>query len=281
MRGAEKAKIFLVTTPEGFKATYNIFVQNKKPSMQVIHAKTTDNPHLPKSYTKRLFQMYDERLVKAYINGQFINLQSGTVYYAFDRYKNIKAVTYHKGLDVIVCFDFNVNPMCMLICQVMGDIVVVLAEWTSKTHSNTAEAASMALHILRQWDDLRSISVRVYGDASGRFGSASSNLTSYDIIETVFFDKFKQVSYYVPASNPAVKDRINCMNVKLSKQELVINTSCSYLLQDFEQVVWDAKGGLDKTNPALTHVSDALGYFIAFEYPVLERFSFMEMKNIY
>jgi len=45
--------------------------------------------------------------------------------------------------------------------------------------------------------------------------------------------------------------------------------SCIHLIADLEQVIFEDNGDLDKkSNPMLTHVSDALGYWIHKEWPV-------------
>jgi len=78
-----------------------------------------------------------------------------------------------------------------------------------------------------------------------------------------------------------VKDRTNCVNAMLRNQaglqRLFLDPSCKQLIQDFERVHWKTDGNgkplgeIDKSDPARTHVSDALGYMIAHDfgmYPV-------------
>jgi hypothetical protein len=68
------------------------------------------------------------------------------------------------------------------------------------------------------------------------------------------------------------------VNAKLrnhaGERRLFIDQNCKHLIQDLEQVSWrsDAHGNLlvelDKSDPARTHVSDALGYLIAQQFPM-------------
>ena len=52
----------------------------------------------------------------------------------------------------------------------------------------------------------------------------------------------------------------------------VVDPACAKLIADLEQVVFADNGDLDKTsNPALTHLSDALGYLAAREWPPAKR----------
>ena len=89
-----------------------------------------------------------------------------------------------------------------------------------------------------------------------------------------FFKRFPySVTYDVPSSNPGVKDRINCVNAMLHNQagdrRLSIDPGCKQLILDFERVHWkvDLSGNsltdIDKSDPARSHLSDALGYMIA------------------
>ena len=78
--------------------------------------------------------------------------------------------------------------------------------------------------------------------------------------------------------NPLVTDRINAVNRAFRDEEGVarveIDPSCTELIEDFEQVLRDNKGGLKKTHNRKdpyfrrTHTSDAFGYWIAYEEPV-------------
>lgn len=267
LRGCKEPKLFIVTTPEGFKATYKIFVENAKISQRIIHAKTKDNPFLPESYIKLLEEQYDPKLLKAYMDGLFVNLTSGSVYYAFDREKHVtkEEKLISPGVPINICFDFNVYPYSVSWNQMYNqENIHWLGEWVSKQHSNTDEACKEIIKLLPEWAD-----VVIYGDASGRSGAASSNFTNYQIIDTIFKDHFKSVSYKVPKGNPAVKDRLNCVNSKLSKNHVLFNPSCVKLIQDWEQVTWNPTGTeLDKSNIERTHSSDGAGYFFVQEFPI-------------
>ena len=82
----------------------------------------------------------------------------------------------------------------------------------------------------------------------------------------------------VPSKNPAVKDRVNCVNAMLlnyaGKRRLVLDTRCRELANDLEQVIWksDPHGNvlsdLNKSDPMRTHLSDALGYYVSREFPL-------------
>ncbi len=279
MRGCANPQLFLVTTPEGFGATYKLFVENKVPSQKIIHARTLDNPHLPESYINLLREQYDARSLKAYMNGQFVNLTSGSVYHAFDRENHVlkENILLDPYLPINICFDFNIYPYSVSWNQVLNDENIrFVGEWVSKSHSNTEEACKEICKIID-----RNNEVVVYGDASGRSGSANSTITNYQIIDNIFKNHFKKVSYKVPKNNGSVKDRVNCVNSKLSKNHVTFNPSCSKLIQDFEQVVWNSNGTeLEKSNIERTHSSDGAGYFFVQEYPIIDFRQTIKTKSL-
>jgi hypothetical protein len=86
-------------------------------------------------------------------------------------------------------------------------------------------------------------------------------------------------------TNPAVRDRVNCVNAMLCNQagqrRIWIDPGCKHLITDLERVHWkaDPSGNMlpdiDKSDPARSHVSDALGYMIAYEFGMRGKFGEM------
>ena len=267
LRGNSTSRLYIATTPEGHRATYHLLVENPRKEQRLIRAKTTDNKFLPESYIQNLRDNYDEKLLQAYLNGEFVNLTSGSVYYGFDRGEHVTdAIKLIPNYPINIMFDFNVFPMTVLWGQSTSqDDIRFLGEWVSKRHSNTEEACFNVIESLPS-----DSTVIVYGDASGSYQSANSNHTNYDIIDNIFRSYFKSVEYRVPSANPAVRNRVNCFNARLSKKAVRIHPRCARLIADLEQVVWNEKGSdLDKSNLNLTHATDAAGYFVTWEYPII------------
>jgi len=76
------------TTPEGFRFVYEKWKKNPTESYQLIKAPTYSNPHLPDGYIQSLRETYPTHLLSAYIEGDFVNLTSGSVYMNWDRALN-------------------------------------------------------------------------------------------------------------------------------------------------------------------------------------------------
>ena len=133
---------------------------------------------------------------------------------------------------------------------------------------------------LEQWGEGH-VALEVYGNPAGnqRHTSAGSR-TDWQIVKD-FFGRYPErfhATFRIPSANPPVKDRVNCVNAKMrnhaGQYRLLVNPGCKALIKDFEQVCWktDPHGNplveLDHSDPMRTHVSDALGYLIAREFPM-------------
>jgi len=120
------------------------------------------------------------------------------------------------------------------------------------------------------------VQIQVYGDAAGKSRHTSAPRTDWQTVEDFFRRYFCKLERRVPSTNPLVKDRVNCVNAMLRNQagdrRLLIDPKCKQLILDFERVHWktDLNGNplvdIDKSDPMRSHVSDALGYMIAYEF---------------
>jgi hypothetical protein len=120
--------------------------------------------------------------------------------------------------------------------------------------------------------------VRVYADATGGArGSARIQGSDLDLIKAELTPVFRdRLQMRVPASNPAERSRINAVNSRLKSANgevrlMVDPIQAQHVVRDLEGVALLAGGSgeLDKkSSSALSHISDALGYYISKEYPV-------------
>jgi hypothetical protein len=270
--------IDVTTTPEGFKFVYHQFVKavRDKPELAklygIVRASTYDNEiNLPDDYIPSLLQSYPAQLIEAYINGQFVNLQSGTVYAAYDRKLNRCRDTIQPGETLYIGMDFNVGKMAAVIHVKRDGMPRAVDELV-----NGYDTPDMIRRIKeRYWkhdgkDYLPTCQIRVYPDASGD-SRKSVRASETDIA------LLRQAGFQVlaPNSNPPVKDRINAMNAMFcnaagERRYLVNDEMCPTYADSLEQQSWDDKGEPDKKT-GHDHPNDAGGYFISFEYPVVHR----------
>ena len=228
------------TTPNGFNWLYDKFVQKPLKNSKLVTGSTKDNlANLSDNYFVTLSEQYDERLAQQELDGQFVNLNSGKVYYAFDRKKHTENCS-DVNRRVFVGLDFNVHPLCGVFGYASGDKVYISGELYLE-NSNTFAAAK---EILKRYPYQ---TLTVIADDSGEKRKTSSSSTDYEILKRANMD-------VKPFRNPRVKDRYNNINRLFDHGKLIIDPSCTYLIADLEKMIYDNK------DPMLSHISDALGY---------------------
>jgi len=261
LRGSGNVVLYIVTTPEGLHYTYKIFVtDNPKNERLLVKAKTKDNPHLDPEYIKMLEANYPPRLLEAYLNGEFVNLTQGILYYNFERAKQAgKKLSINPQAELYLTCDFNKAPMEWLVAQREGNIIKFVAPISIKYDAKTKQAAEMFCQMFRNHGLKKVI---VTGDASGQWESSRDYSSDYQIIKEVLELNSWQILFKVPTHNPSINNRVNLTTTLIHKDRLLIDESCLSLILDYEHVVGDGKGGKDKSNVTLTHASDAADYLI-------------------
>lgn len=228
------------TTPNGFNWLYNKFVETPVPKSAVVYSKTLDNvANLTESYVNTLKANYDQRLAQQELDGQFVNLNSGKVYYSFDRNKHL-AANDDKHHTIYCGMDFNVHPLCGVFGYFYNGKIHISGELYQED-SNTFKAAK---EICRRYPQR---AVNIIADESGSKRKTSSDTTDHEILRraNLIVEKFR---------NPPIKDRYNNINRLLDNGLLFIDPKCKKLIEDLEKLTYDNK------DPMLSHITDALGY---------------------
>ena len=266
MRGADDCEIYIVSTPEGYHYCHKIFVEDASDDRALIHGKTTDNKYLPDSYIELMRNTYDERLLDAYMDGQLTNLQQGATYYAFIRETHTGNVSFNRSLPIRIGMDWNVDPLCAVIFQVYENQkpnIRVVRE-ISLHHQGTGDLMTQ-----RMCDTVKELypssTYIAYPDSTG---SARGSSAQYSDIEIV---RRNGIRVNVKHINPRVVNRVNAMNKQLADNNILIDTSCKDLIGDLEKVT-NKQGtrDIDKSNKNLTHLTDAFGYGVCWEFPVVK-----------
>lgn len=211
--------------------------------------------------------------------GSFINFE-GRAYYVFDSAKHVRPLAYDKKKELIFCFDFNVDPGIAAICQEQmlpcGEFGTgIIGEVWIDRNSNTP---AVCRKLIQDWGTHEG-RVTCYGDATGGArGSAKVEGSDWDLIKATLNPHFGQrISYDVPNANPKERSRVNAVNSRLMSatgkiKMMVDGAKAPHVVKDFDGVVL-LKGGsgeLDKkATPALTHISDGVGYYIAKKFPIV------------
>jgi hypothetical protein len=253
----------VTTTPEGFKFVYEQFVEQvrKKPELaelyHLVQASTWDNGrNLPADYIASLLSSYPVALISAYLNGQFVNLTSGTVYHAFNRIKSFTTAREQAGEPLHFGMDFNVGKMAAIAHVQREGRPYAVREFV-----DIFDTPAMISKIKAEYPD-GTRQIFVYPDASGdNRKSMNASETDLSLLRAAGFTVLNN-----PA-NPPVRDRILCMNRQFDEGYKVNPDTCPRYVEGLERQAYDKYGNPDKSS-GFDHGNDAGGYFITWRYPL-------------
>jgi Phage terminase large subunit/Terminase RNaseH-like domain len=257
---------FAVWTPKGFDWVYRRFVRNVIAGYDVVLAQPFENRYvldrIPDFYD-RLKESYDAKFFEQEALGEYLNVQSGAVYGAFKRSRNVSGVEVDTRLPLFWALDFNVDPMSSIVAQKSGEEIRVLDE-VVLSRASTIQACE---EFHARYPNHQA-GIVVYGDASGQ-RLQTAGTTDYQIIKEYFRrTAYKNLKFRVPPSNPSVRERVALVNAKLFSADdevrLLVHPRCTGLVADLEEVTYKPDSGIiDKDKDSKrTHLSDALGYLI-------------------
>ena len=264
LRDGNTLTAFASGTPEGFKFVWKYWEDAPREGYELIRGRTEDNTMLPSEFIKSLKDNYDETLLKAYLNGEFVNLQQGQTYYNFERAKNVRKTDYNPTLPVRCCVDFNVSPMACSLFQL--------------THNNKPEVRVFDEIELHHSGGAEILTERLVNEIKSRYPNKDyiaypdpANQRHTSALHTDH-DIFRQAGFrvFVKPKAPRVIDSVNAVN-KACDDNLVIDPRCKGLITDLEQTV--NKAGtreIDKSHSQRTHFTDGIRYAIDYEFPIIK-----------
>ena len=238
-----------VSTPEGFKFLYKFFVKNKNKNRVLITANTRDNKHLSDFYIETLLESYTPEEARAYLDGEFVNLTTGTVYRNYDRQDNNSSRVL-KDTDVLhIGMDFNITNMNAVIHVI--DRIPIAIEEISKAYDTKQMIELIQARYSKH-------AIVIYPDASGKARSTSGKSDIVLLKEARF--TIRQMN-----SNPLVRDRVNALNVALlnnkgQRNYLINRDNCPVYVEALEQQYY--KNGVPDKQSGFDHITEAGGYFI-------------------
>ena len=234
----------------------------------ILHTTYLDNKFIDTEYKKLLENLVneDEYFYTVYALGEWSALKvSGRIYKKFSD-KNIIEYLYNPEAVINLCCDFNYNPMkWALIQQEGGDDIVFdeIVQYDTDTESMCNELLNKYPHAI----------FNVYGDYSGTSRSTRRRSTDFDIIRNTL--GIKQDCIFI-RPNPQVIIRFNLVNWRLCNnkdiRKLFVSKNCEHVIKDFRRVVYKKNEKIEDqtTNPDLSHISSAIGYYINYKYTLKE-----------
>lgn len=285
---------FVTFTPEVPGWTHELWgprATHDNPRYKTYLGSSYDNWMLPDDYIPELLAEWSTDDAQSRVHGHFYVNVSGRIYGSFTR-KNIAPVVYDPRKPLWFMFDFNEVPgMHVGVGQADKDadrFTVV-----SEIHKNRLRLEDSCVVALKRYARTQIAPVFICGDAQGVH--SASRRSYYAIIEDIFKRGSQKVDPFrcgimrrTPRANPSVADSAAAVNAALcdarGARHLTIDPSCARLVIDLEQVISTQekarqlnklippKFEIDKTDPRLTHISDALRYWIALVRPVRTSF---------
>jgi hypothetical protein len=234
----------------------------------------------------------DELTYEQEYEASFVNF-TGRAYYAFtDQHKARLRDRYNPDQPLMICLDFNVAPGVAAVCQELplpapanGVGTAVIGEVWIDNNSNTP---AVCRKLLTDWGDHRG-RVEVYGDATGGArGTAQVEGSDWDLVRKHLKGGFPgeaipgygpRVQFHVKSDNPAERARVNAVNTRTkttagTMRLMVDPYYAKHVVRDLEGVrtLEGGSGEIDKkADESLTHISDALGYYIDYRFPLVSR----------
>jgi len=244
----------ITTTPEGFRFVYKKFVKEKEsPQKILIKAKTIDNKFLPKTYIQNLIENYPKEQLKAYLNGEFVNLNNKPVYYKFKRekyVKNIDILSLISPKNVVIGMDFNIEKMAIVVGVLVNNHLFII-----ESKNDLLDTPAAIQYIKENYSYLEEIII--YPDSAGnqRTTTGASKTDIKLLKEAGFIVKAKK-------TNPLIKDRVLVVNNNFEKNNITITypDKNESLISSLEQQV--LKNGQPDKTQGFDHILDAFGYLV-------------------
>lgn len=253
----KKNQRWVSTTPEGFKATYQLFKKNPLEDSKLIQMSTYSNEaNLPDGYIQGLLDLYPDQLIEAYLNGEFVNLQAGSVYYCFDRKKHNTRYVARPQEPILIGMDFNVMDMCASAWIRRRGNIYAIDEFFG-----IRDTPDMCDVILEAYPHNH---VTIFPDASGK-GTSSKSASLSDI------KILKDAGFKIRAhrKNPLIKNRVASVNKRFEMERSFVNIDrCPELTLCLEQQAYDPVTGQPEKDGFQDNRNDGVGYLHHYLHPI-------------
>ncbi len=289
--GAKLRQTCAAGTADDLSWMYEYFYEAERPDRyRRYEMATTDNRELLEfdpTYVQRIMENATEAEIQAFVHGRGVLLDGQPAYPSFDEklHWTPAVPAFDQNQPLVLCCDFNVAPMCWVVAQkrvgpsgpeahVLDGITLDVAT----TDSACDEVLKRYPHVPNGWE--------VYGDCNGHNRDVRSHKSNYTIISERL-NASGSVSLRIPTQNPPVSARLSAVNRLLKNSTGVTRlwirktdparTCLTRPLVRSLQRSKMAPGKQDvekKSGETITHAGEALGYWIAKEWPVLKPVAF-------
>lgn len=265
---AKLREIALTGTPEQLNWGYDLVEGElaKNYDSAFVRGSTRENVALDPDYVRGLERAYDVRTAQAYIDGYFVNLAKGRMFYAFGA-DNIVKLGIPPGVEIGAGMDFNVNPMTAALFWRSGDHIHFFDEYEIPN----ADTEHLCGKLIEDYRDLGLTTI--YPDPAGRARktAAPAGRSDFDIIKRMGFEIESRLAH------PPRRDRFNSANGKMRARDGRVSFTveppsedgefgCPKLIKYLQDLTEENKS--KTVGEAMTHLTDAATYPVEFLFPV-------------
>lgn len=272
-------KAFFIGTPKGRNWFYDLYMHGKDnvPGWESWQFTTVEGGNVPPEEVEAARRDLDELTFAQEYLASFVNFE-GRAYYPFSYETHCNPLAYDPLKALALCFDFNVEPGVCAIAQEQAlpnklDGTGIIGEVHIPRNSNTP---AVCRKIIADWGKHQG-RVICYGDATGGArGTAQVQGSDWDLIRQELKPVFgERLAFHVKPANPRERARVNAVNSRLKSTSgdirlMVDSKKAPHVVRDFEgvQLLKGGSGEIDKkATPDLTHITDAIGYYVEYCYP--------------
>lgn len=268
-------RLYVGTTPEGHRYTYQLFKKKKPENYVLIQASGYENVHLPADYYDNLKAIYPKNLIEAYINGEFVNMAQGSVYTGYSRIKCHTDAVYRAGEEIFISMDFNVMNMNGIVYVKRQSLKELGRAVKDYKYNNEP-----TLHAVAHLKDIKDTPemcvviknkyptspVFIFPDSSGK-NASSKGFTVSDI------SMLKQAGFHCkyPKKNPRIMDRVLAANSAFTTGLVSVNSDlCPDYCESLESQVFNKNTELPEkiAGSSIDDINDAGTYIIHYLYPI-------------
>lgn len=256
-RWACRNKAFVFTTPEGYKFCYKTWELSDNEDYKIVRGRTVDNPAVSSKYVKQLMERYPPHVAEPYMNGEFVNMDSLSVYFNYDPNIHDSFEEIQPGENLYIGCDFNVNNTAATVyVKRQGG-----KEWHAVDEMHgVRDAATLADMIQNRYIGH---DITMYPDSTGG-NRSNANASSPSAIAELSKKGFR-IKAYAHNKNAVVQDRINATNNAFMKGKLFVNQrNCPVTSRCLINQAYDKHGKPDKKS-GYDHQNDATTYPIVYE----------------
>jgi len=262
----QQGSCLIITTPKARGWVYDVYHNaSTLDDWMTMTYTTLEGGLVPEEEIQAARREMGEREFRQEFLAEWVDM-AGAIYYAFGDHNITDDVPFStdQRMPVMVGMDFNVQPMCAVIGQVLNDHVHIHDEieiYGSNTYEMTEE-------IQQRYPGRRIV---VFPDSSGKAHKTSAGgITDHIILSNAGFE------LKVGSVNPAVKDRIAAVNALLQSADgtvrLTVSPKCRKIINGLRKHVYKPNTRQPEKDGAedFSHFNDALGYMVSYLYPVTQ-----------